>query len=151
MVHLTGCCMGICLWSRDNGTVIDIIKVQGERNMDFLRILMKQRHAEIMAACRASRLSRLERPRTTFVLSHICVHFIDSKTHNCEPDSRLKGIAHEMRLDEHGALDWMLWAFVYGVATGTVIDIIKVQGERNMDIRDRWISSFIVQRQGPRR
>jgi hypothetical protein len=27
--------MGICLWSRDNGTVIDIIKVQGERNMDI--------------------------------------------------------------------------------------------------------------------
>ena len=46
-----------------------------------------------------------------------------------------------MSIDDHGALDWMLYGHLsmesqqrYGYY------IIKVQGERNMDIRDRWIS-----------
>jgi len=47
----------------------------------FLRSLMKQRHAEIRAACRASRLSRLERPRTTFGLSHILRSILSIRKH----------------------------------------------------------------------
>ena len=47
----------------------------------FLRILMKQRHAEIMAECRASRLSRLEQPRTNFGLSHILRSILSSRKH----------------------------------------------------------------------
>ena len=47
----------------------------------FLRILMKQRHSEIMAECRASRLSRLERPRTTFGLSYMLRSILSIRKH----------------------------------------------------------------------
>jgi len=47
----------------------------------FLRILMKQRHAEILAECSVSRLSRLERPRTTFGLSRILRSIVSSRKH----------------------------------------------------------------------
>jgi len=45
----------------------------------FLKILMKQRHAQIVAEFRASRLSRLERPRMSHRINRILRSFLPSE------------------------------------------------------------------------
>jgi hypothetical protein len=47
----------------------------------FLKILIKQRHAEIMAECKGIRHPQSEWPRTTFRLSHILRSILSIRKH----------------------------------------------------------------------